>query len=139
MSQAKPVAIQIPDGATIQGSFYLWDESPGDPDSVRLELSFQGRSVTADSGVGYFDALAHIRQQIEPDGYRLLCFGASKGVYPSGMSRSMGVGDKAYKLEMGKATVTKDLVSIFDSDASVVPATLEEQQASFDEWMESLR
>jgi hypothetical protein len=139
MSEAKPVPIRAPDSATIQGTFLLWDESPDDPDGVRLELSFEGRAITADSDVGYFDAMSKIRQVIEPDGYRLLCLGASKGVYPSGMSRSMGAGDKAYKLEMGRAATMKDIVSIFDTDASVVPVTLGEQQAYFDEWMGSLR
>ena len=139
MSEAKPVAIRAPDGATIQGTFLLWDESPDDPDAVRLDLSFDERAVSADSDVGYFDALSRIRQVIEPDGYRIFCFGASKGVYPSGMSRSMGAGDKAYKLEMGRAATMKDLVSIFDTDASIIPVALGEQQAYFDEWMGSLQ
>jgi hypothetical protein len=51
----------------------------------------------------------------------------------------MGTGDKAYRLQMGKPASLKDLVSIFCSDASVVPATLDEQKAFFDEWVESLQ
>lgn len=139
MSERKPATVWAADGTTIQGTFLLWDESPDVPDAVRLELVFGGRSIAADSQAGYFDALIRIRQTIEREGYRLLCFGASKGVYPSGMSRSMGVGDKAYRLEMGKAATSKDLISIFDTDASVAPATIEEQQTFFDEWKESLR
>lgn len=138
MSETTPVAVRSPDGSTIQGAFLMWEEAPDAPDAVRLELSFEARAFSADSDEGYFEALSRIRQVIEPEGYRILCFGASKGVYPSRMSRTMGAGDKAYKLEMSRAATMKDIVSIFDMDDSVVPVTLREQQAYFEEWLASL-
>jgi hypothetical protein len=139
MPEMKPITIWAPDGSTILGEFVLWDESSENLGAVRLELSFNERRIVADSDVGYFDALCKIRTVIEPEGYRLCCFGASKGVYPSGMSRSMGTGDKAYRLEMGKPALAKDLVSIFDTDVSVVPVGSEEQRVFFNMWVESLR
>jgi len=42
-------------------------------------------------------------------------------------------------LEVGKPALTKDLVSIFDADESVVPATVEEQESYFNKWIENLR
>ncbi|SIO64951.1 hypothetical protein SAMN05444166_7499 [Singulisphaera sp. GP187] len=139
MPEVKPVQVRAPEGTLLNGTFVLWDESPDDPVTVRLELSFNGATVSADSEEGYFDALCQIRQVIEPDGYRLLCLGASRGVYPSRMSRGMGTGDLAYKLEKGRAAASKDLVSIFSSNESLVSVTIGEQQAYFDEWLESLR
>src|SRR5690242_3279779 len=115
MSEVKPITILAPNGIALLGEFILWDESPEDPDAVRLELSFNERRIVSDSDVGYFDALCDIRSAIEPDGYRLLCFGASQGYYPSAMSRSMGVGDTTFRLEIGKQAKMKDLVSIFDT------------------------
>ena len=139
MPEEKPVKVRAPGGALLDGTFLLWEESPDDPASVRLGLSFNGGTVFADSDEGFFDALSLIRRAIEPDGYRLVCLGASAGVFPSGMSRGMGTGDMAYRLEDGKPALTKDLVSIFDADESVVPATVEEQESYFNKWIESLR
>jgi hypothetical protein len=139
MTEVKQISVRQPDGTTVHGEFRLWDESPDNRDAVRLELSFGERTVVADSDVGYFDALCQLRKTIEGEGFRLMCFGASKGVYPSAMSRSMGVGDKAYRLEMGRAAAMKDLVSIFDTDSSVIPTTVAEQRAYFEEWLENLR
>ncbi len=139
MLEEKSVMVRSPEGKLLDGTFLLWEESPDDADAVRLELVFNGRTVFADSDEGYFDALSRVRQVIEPDGYRLLCLGASEGVFPSGMSRGMGTGGMAYRLEKGKPATSNDLISIFDTDASVVPVTIEQQQAYFNEWIESLR
>jgi len=139
MPEEKPVKLRAPGGALMDGVFLLRDESPDSADSVRLELSFEGRTVSVDSDEGYFDALCRVRQVIERDGYRLLCLGSSAGVFPSAMSRGMGTGDLAYRLKMGKPATSHDLVSIFDADASVVPSTVQEQQEFFDAWIESLK
>jgi len=139
LPEEKPVKVLALRGALLDGTFLLWEGSPADPDAVRLGLTFNGGTVFADSDEGYFDALSRIRRVIEPDGYRLICLGASLRVFPSGMSRGMGTGHMAYRLEDGKPAMTKDLVSIFDADESVVPATVEEQQSYFNKWIESLR
>ena len=138
MPEEKSVTVQGPGGVLLDGTFLLWEESLDDPDAVRLGLVFNGGIVFADSDEGYFDALFRIRQVIEPDGYRILCLGASGGVFPSGMSGGMGTGDMAYRLKKGKPATSNDLVSIFDVDESVVPVTVEEQRAYFNEWLESL-
>jgi hypothetical protein len=77
-----------------------------------------------------------IRRELEKDGIRLRCYGASKNVYPSRMSIEMGAGAQAYKMTMGQQAT--DLVSIFASGPDVEPATVDEQRAFFEAWGESL-
>jgi hypothetical protein len=132
--ETKAVVVLLPDGAAAAGTFVLHE----DADAVRLELNLEGRSFIADSVYGYFDAMSSIRSMIEPDGHRLLCFGASKHVHPSGMSASMGTGDKAFRLTIGKRASMSDLLDIFDADDSVVPATLQEQRDYLEEWLRSV-
>jgi hypothetical protein len=74
---------------------------------------------------------------IEPKGYGVLCYGASLDVYPSSMILDFGPGYKAYKTRMGESTRREDLVYIFEWDASVIPATVEEQEAYHEKWHRS--
>src|SRR5258708_5303425 len=96
----RPVDIVSSDGQSVAGEFSLWEESPEDPDLVRLELHFAGEVLTAVAGT-FFDALTDIRRLLEGRGLRPRCFGASRDVYPSPMIRSMGSGEKAYRLKVG--------------------------------------
>ena len=139
MPDVKSIAVLKPDEAIVIGEFLLWDESPSNPDAVRLELTIGGSRITADSEEGFFEAMTQIRHVVEPKGYRLLCFGSSRGVYPSGMSGAMGTGEIAYKLTMGKPALSQDLVSIFETDPSIIPVTYKEQQDYFNEWLSSLQ
>jgi hypothetical protein len=67
-----------------------------------------------------FEALADLRQSLEEQGIRLFCNGARTDVWPSGMSRSMSGGRKAYVLRLG--THARDLVDIFDgAEPSLIP------------------
>lgn len=71
--------------------------------------------VVSGNGTDFFMALCDIRRQIEAEGFRLHCYGASKNVYPSGMARDMGQGLHAYRLRLGKVPKSDDLVGIFES------------------------
>lgn len=88
-------------------------------------------------GDDLFGALIALRQDLEQRGGKLLCAGARRDVYPSGMSRSMGGARQAYFIKLGEpATV---LVDIFDrADASDV-GTIDEQSAYKARWAASLR
>ena len=103
-----------------------------------IEFEYRGRSVSA-SAEDFFDALAIIRTQLEPERLIPFCYGASLNVFPSGMSRSMGSGLKAYRLTMGHPTVRKDLVFIFDSGPDVIPASVASQKEYHDDWIESFK
>lgn len=132
------VQVLLPEGRRVMGEFRIWEEAPEDQGAVRLELRFDDiefESVTED---GFFEALTSIRKQLEPEGFRLECYGCSKGVYPSGMVRSMGYGEKAYRLEIGRQARSADLVSIFDTGPGVEPVTLAGQEQYYRDWLASL-
>jgi len=103
----------------------------------RLALSFNGNHVSA-SGPDFFEALLSLRGQIEPGGIRLNVYGASRNVWPSGMSRSMGLGQTAYRMTKGKQALTRDLVNIFATGPDVEAVTIAEQEQFKNEWFASL-
>lgn len=122
----------------VQGSISAWEEAPDDPDSVLIELEYRGETIAGRSEEGFFDALCEIRRTLETEGKLLGCYGSSKNVFPSPMIRSMGYGEKAYRLKLGKQAKTKDLVSIFEAGPDVEAASCAEQEAFYREWLQSL-
>jgi hypothetical protein len=117
----------------------LQDESGEvlDDPVCRLELQFNGKQFQA-SGPDFFEALLGIRRQLEPAGLLVQIYGGSRNVWPSGMSRSMGLGVQAYKMAKGKQALMRDLVDIFATGADVEPVTIAEQEKFRDEWFASL-
>jgi len=69
----------------------------------------------------------------------LLCAGARPDVFPSGMSRGMGDGRKAYITRLGQRALRTDLVDIFDDAELDAVRTIEEQTAFHERWVEALR
>ena len=112
------------------------EEDLGDP-VCRLELQFSGKQVQA-SGPDFFEALLGIRRQLEPDGLLVQIYGGSRNVWPSSMSRSMGLGVRAYKMTKGKQALMRDLVDIFATGTDVEPVTIAEQEQFKNEWFASL-
>jgi hypothetical protein len=88
-------------------------------------------------GSDLFDALMSLRKQLEGAGFRLLCAGARRDVYPSGMARSMGNARKAYIFELGKPAT--ELVDIFAEARPEQVGTVDEQQRFRQQWMTSLK
>jgi hypothetical protein len=134
----QPVQVLLPDGGRAMGEFRIWEEAPEDQEAVRLELRFDDREFAVTTEDGFFEALTSLRKQFEPEGFRLECYGCSRRVYPSAMARSMGYGERAYRLEFGRQAKSVDLVSIFDSGPEVQPATLADQERYYRDWLESL-
>lgn len=126
------------DGTLATGEIEILEEAPEDPDCVQVLARLPGyeKSATADD---FFQALSEIRLELEKTARRLLIWGASRTVYPSPMSRSMGGGLRAYKLTLGQPAKTDDLVSIFGSDPGLEPATIAEQEAFYRLWLVSLK
>jgi hypothetical protein len=136
-ARLQSVEIVLPDGSTTEGTFHIWRMDPANNHKVKLMLAYSGKELTAIE-YDYFTAMVGIRRELEKDGIRLRCYGASKNVYPSRMAIEMGAGAEAYKKTLGQSANTSDLVSIFDSGPDVEPATIDEQRAFYKTWIDSL-
>jgi hypothetical protein len=111
----------------------------GNQEIYRISLE-QGTDVaTVESGHDFFEALKLLRQHLEKTGTLICCFGASENVYPSGMQRSMGPAVLAYKTKLGSPTSRGDIVNIFEADETIIPATVDQQEAFHQRWINSLR
>ena len=108
-----------------------------DDDTIKLIVRADDVYLDGES-YNCFDALADLRSKAETLGILILCHGASLNVYPSGMSKSMGIGVMAYKMTLGKQALRSDLVNIFEVDDSYIASTVEEQKAYFKKWIASL-
>jgi hypothetical protein len=95
-----------------------------------------GRVLTADAH-DYFECLMTIRKAIEPAGGLVLCQGARRDVWPSGMARDMGAGLKAYILVKGRPPRSDELVNTFDPTDESLVGTLAEQRAAYRAWIVS--
>ncbi|MFC5888119.1 hypothetical protein ACFQ0M_00315 [Kitasatospora aburaviensis] len=128
MATDLPMSVMGPDGVEESWWLFLEDcEVPG----IALR-SPDGMAWSAD-GDDIFDALSHIRLQIEPLGYQLLCNGARIDAYPSGLSRDMSGGTVLYVLKLGRAAQQR--VSIFDRAAPASVGTVAAQREFFESWL----
>ena len=106
-------------------------------DLCRLVCVVRGETHHADEA-DFFEALRKIRKRVlEPIGLIPFCYGASLKVWPSAMSRDMGRGLKAYKIELGAPTT--EIAGIFEEGPDVVPATVQRQEEFARAWFASLR
>jgi hypothetical protein len=136
--EIKEVHLIAANGDTLKAEFWLWDSEPHNPEFIRLSLRFGTTNITVKEK-DYFSAMCLIRLELEKQNLQLVCYGASKNVFPSPMSLGMGAGEKAYRLTIGEQAKINSLVSIFDSGSDVVPATVAEQRAFFELWTKSIR
>jgi len=102
--------------------------------SARLSCNLQEFVATGDD---FFTAFAEVRRQLEPLNLRVLCYGACRNVYPSGMLRDMATGLKAYKLAFGKKPERSDIVEIFDNGPEMDIASVDDQSRFYDQWLKS--
>lgn len=119
--------------SSISGIFTYDDAN----DACELVLSFDGKQIFG-SASDYFDSLRMIRNQLDKERLKPVCYGASRNCFPSNMSRDMGSGLQIYKLEIGKQAATSDIVSIFSSGPDVEAVTVAEQEDFYREWIASL-
>lgn len=136
-AERRPITLISPDGHILPGDFLLWEESPVDADRVRLSIMFGEIEIVRDAE-DFFIALQSIRSVIGSTGLLPRCYGSSRNVYPSGMSRGMGTGARAYKLYLGHSARMADLVDIFDDAADVEPVSVDVQEAFYQSWLDSI-
>jgi hypothetical protein len=110
----------------------------GNREIYRVALEHGTETRMAESEYDFFEALKRLRLQLENDGALLDCFGTSENVYPSGMQRSMGPAILAYRTKIGSPASREDIVNIFETDETVIPATISQQEFFHQKWMESL-
>jgi hypothetical protein len=99
----------------------------------RLTLRWEGGTVIG-TAEDCFSALCRIREQLEQDGLRPVCYGASRNVILRSADRDLGLGRKVYRTEIGRPLRKEDLVDILESGEDVEPVTVEEQRAFQEEW-----
>jgi hypothetical protein len=87
-------------------------------------------------GQDLFEALVALRTELEKNNARLLCSGARVAVFPSGMSKSMGGGRKAYITTLGASAT--EMVDIFDPTEFELTGTVSQQQEFHNRWIQSL-
>jgi hypothetical protein len=129
--QQYQVQLVGPSNALASGTF-LYDEH-ADQNRKSLTLHYPDGEITV-AASDFFDALCDIRTRLEANGWRPVCYGSSRNVYPSGMCRDMGRGLKAYRLKLGRVPTVDDLVPIFETGPDVEPSSVQEQRRFWDEW-----
>jgi len=134
MSEEREIKIKYPDGSETSALLKIV-QAEGE---VHLLLDDRKFGAIEAVGNGAFDALKKIRLNLEAKGVRILCAGARKDLFTSGMSRSMGGGRKAYLLKMGEPAKMDSLVDIFDSAPVETVGTVDEQQRFYNDWIDSI-
>lgn len=118
--------LAVADGAAVLPGILIIASQP--PWSLGLtvgdrEYRAQGRDL--------FDCLAALRRELELENRRICCAGALQDVFPSGMTRQMAGGRKAYRHSPGRPSLSGDLVDIFEPADCQEVVTVAEQEA----WM----
>ena len=94
-----------------------------------------GRVV--EEGDDLFSALTAVRRVLEADGWLLQVNAARVDAWPSHMALEAG-GRKVYLLRIGEQGRREDLVDAFAPIERGRAATVDEQQAFHDQWVEAL-
>src|ERR1700722_4465885 len=102
----------------------------------QIRLVGSEENVTCFRETDLYKAMQALREYLEAKGCQLLCAGARPDVAPSGMSRSMGDGRKAYVLHLGKQAT--ELVDIFDYAEPALVGTVQLQREHVRAWWVSL-
>lgn len=118
-----------PEGWAQEGIFHLEDLGG----SCKLTLTAGGETFSATSS-DFFDALVQVRRRLEKQHVLPICYGASRHVYPTDLSRAMAHGLMAQRWEKGRRT-PGDLVFIFHAGPDVQPVTVAEQRQAHQQWV----
>ena len=136
----KVVKVQLPDNSILDAEliYYPRYQSFLRAGACFVELDVGGVGKFSRKSNDYFGAFNMIRRELEKKQIRLLCWGARKDVWPSGMQRDMGAGLTAYQLLEGGVN-NPDARSIFDYAAAETIGTVDEQQQNAEKWYQAAR
>ncbi|MFI9561588.1 hypothetical protein [Nonomuraea endophytica] len=101
-----------------------------------VSLTRANGSTISAASVDLFDCLAIIRQDLESDGWLLLCNGARRDVYPSPMQRQMARGRYAYLHMQPRTSNSPPHVDIFEPADLACVGTVAEQKETIRRWMQ---
>lgn len=107
-----------------------------EPLQMRFECA--GFNPKVFSGRDFFSAFAKLREWLEESHIKLLCNGARVDVYPSGMSRDMGGGRKAYVLCVGQPARRIDQVDVLEYAPVEKIGSIKEQKQFYEKWKASM-
>ncbi len=113
------------------------EASEADAIPYSLTLEVDGERFES-AGDDLFECLLAVRRSLEERAMQIRVNGACINVWPSGMSRSMGGGLRAYRMTLGEQAFMKDLVDIFDLASDGRPVSIAEQLQYRDDWFKSL-
>ena len=122
---------QISDSKLVAFTNFASESSAG---ATCLELMIDNVGRFYKQSNNYFDALIALRMELEPLGIKLLCFGARKDVWASGMQRDMDAGMRAYLLS-AHGEGRKPERSIFEFAVPESIGTVLEQREYADAWL----
>jgi hypothetical protein len=132
MNEVCEIDTLLPDGRTERVTL---SPSPAPPWTLTFSgLGIRDREYRDED---LFDALIALRRELDAAGCRLLCAGARRDVFPSGMSREMGGARKAYICRLGSPA--HQLVDIFDEALPEQVGTVDEQHGFRQRWIASLK
>jgi hypothetical protein len=134
MSRVENIKARLSNGKLKEFHVKASEEEPW-----QLEFCGVDGSILCFKATDLFEALRAMREDLERDGCQLLCAGARPDVTPSGMSRSMSGGRKAYIVRQGSPASRTDIVDIFDYAEPKLVGTVQQQREYFHAWTHSLR
>jgi len=134
MSEHLAINVRLADGTIKKCSVEILSPLPW-----RIIFSGLNLQKCEFAGDDLFEALIALRLELERTGAQALCAGSRPDVFPSGMSRDMSGGRKAYVTRLGSPSRTSDLVDIFDYAEPESVSCVEDQKLFHKRWIESLK
>jgi Clp amino terminal domain, pathogenicity island component len=120
-----------------QAVIHWWWRARGPENVYRAELEWSGPAIEVGAH-DMFEALARIREQVEPQGWFVAVQGSRLDTFPSGMQRDMGGGLSVYVLRMGEPVRLGDVVeTLAEADPSTL-ATVAAQRDHAMAWTRSV-
>ncbi|WP_206477145.1 hypothetical protein [Microbacterium sp. KRD172] len=104
--------------------------------SWEVEIRCSGFGTAEARADDAFEALCLVREELEPFGWRIGVAGAQADVWPSGMARDQGGGQRAYRMT---AEQVGDLVDTFEPVDPASVTTVALQRAETDRMYEAIR
>ncbi|MFW6597217.1 hypothetical protein ACQBAU_05180 [Propionibacteriaceae bacterium Y2011] len=129
-----PQSIRMSRNGVGHDATVAWESHDGLTWTVSITCAEFGRvEARADDA---FEALCHLRDELEPLGWRIGVAGAQVDVWPSGMARDQGGGKVAYRVSADWNHTRVDTFEPVDPD---LVATVAEQRAEVDRIFDELR